>query len=111
MPFLSVSNSENEILNYNKIICSGSLGKYFRNSLGSFPKSHFLKVEDGVIINSKNNLKHLKNKFKIGVSWKSFKNRYFKDKSIELQDLKKIVNIPDCDFINVQYGNIFQELE
>ena len=80
VPFLSLSNAENEILNYNKIICSGSLGKYFRNNIDDFPKNNCLtpdikQLEDiKKILNNNNN----NNNKKVGISWKS-KRKYFGD--------------------------------
>ena len=49
-------------------------------------------------------------KLKIGLSWKSFKNRYAREKSIQLSDFTEILKKTNCIFFNLQYGDIENEL-
>ena len=96
--------------NFDYVIYAGSLGKYFRNDKKSFSKKPYLKT----IKNYKDSelellLKNNKN-FKIGLSWKSFKNRYAKDKSLELNSFNKILKKNNCIFFNLQYGDVYNEL-
>ena len=39
-----------------------------------------------------NKLQKYKNKYKIGISWKSFNNRYSLDKSLDLNDFKNVLD-------------------
>ena len=55
-----------------------------------FPKTSYLDVEQEFINETKNKVAELKNRFNIGLSWKSFKNRYAKEKSLELEELINI---------------------
>ena len=51
-----------------------------------------------------------KKKFKIGLSWKSFNNRYAIDKSLSLKDFENLFNLTDCDIFNLQYGDVKDEI-
>ena len=44
------------------------------------------------------------------MSWKSFNNIYSKQKSLSLNEFKKVINNDSFDFINLQYGNVEKEL-
>ena len=59
---------------------------------------------------SKLKLQDLDNKINIGISWKSFKNRYSKEKSLILENFDKIFETKNCNFINLQYGNVLDEI-
>ncbi|MBU3585063.1 tetratricopeptide repeat protein [Polynucleobacter sp. AM-26B4] len=48
--------------------------------------------------------------FKCGISWKSTNKEIGNAKSIDLIDLKEIFNNSESDFINLQYGNVQDEL-
>jgi len=106
----SFSSDKNKINNFDHVIYAGSLGKYFRNNLNSFLQNPYLKniknyrdleLED--ILNNNQGLK-------IGISWKSFKNRYAVDKSLSLEDFENIFKIKDSIFFNLQYGDIKEEI-
>ena len=51
-----------------------------------------------------------KKKYKIGLSWKSFNNKFAFDKSLNLKDLYNIFNHPNCDIFNLQYGDVEDEI-
>ena len=51
-----------------------------------------------------------KKKYKIGLSWKSFNNKFASDKSLNLNDLYKIFNLTNCDIFNLQYGDVEDEI-
>ena len=105
------SSDRNKINDFDYIIYAGSLGKYFRNNIKSFPKTPYIKkilnykdVElDKIIKNSKN--------IKIGISWKSLKNRYSSEKSVQIKDFNNIIEIQNSTIFNLQYGNIKEELK
>ena len=45
-----------------------------------------------------------------GISWSSGNVENGKNRSIELEKLKNILNIPDVQYVNLQYGNVENEL-
>ncbi len=107
----SISNDELKLRKYESVIYAGSLGKYFRNNIKDFENFKLLSVKKKYVIDAKNKLNNLSKKFNVGLSWKSFKNRYSKEKSILIDDLSNILNTQDCNFINLQYGDVKKEIE
>ena len=106
----NISNHEDKLKIYDFVIYAGSLGKFFRNDINLFPKTSYLNVEQEFINEAKNKVARLKNRFNIGISWKSFKNRYAREKSLELEELINIFKTPNCNFINIQYGDVNEEI-
>ena len=105
------SSDVNKINNFDHIVYAGSLGKYFRNDLNSFFQNPYLKsienykdLELDKILNNNQDLK-------IGISWKSFKNRYSSEKSLSLYDFVNVLNIKNAIVFNLQYGDVKAELE
>ena len=106
-----VSNNQKKIEKYDHVIYAGSLGKFFRQSSKNFNDGNYLNADTYLVSNWNDRLKKLKNKFNIGVSWKSFKNRYSREKSLELNDFNKILNNKKFNFINMQYGDVREEIK
>ncbi len=106
----SISNNKNKLDSFDNVIYAGSLGKFYRKNINSFKVKKYLKAEKEKIEKISLYLKNFKNKFNIGISWKSFKNRYSNEKSLKLEDFKKIFENKNCNFINLQYGDIDSEL-
>jgi len=104
------SNNKNMIESFDHVIYAGSLGKYFRNNLKSFENEPYLKkisgYNDHELIKTLNDI----NGKKIGISWKSFKNRYSSEKSLEIDNFKHIINTEDSVIFNLQYGDIGSEV-
>jgi len=101
----------NKINNFDYIIYAGSLGKYFRNDLNSFSQKPYLKnIENYIDLELDNILEKVRG-LKIGISWKSFKNRYSSEKSLSLDDFDNIFKIKETMIFNLQYGDIKEELK
>ena len=101
----------NKINKFDYIIYAGSLGRYFRNDLSSFSQNPYIKnlknykdLELEKILNKNEGLK-------IGISWKSFKNRYSSEKSLSLEDFENIFKIKNSIIFNLQYGDVKEELK
>jgi len=93
-------------------IFMGDLGIIFRNSLADFknqPKS-FLK-SDPLKNKFINNFLDKKNKKICGLSWKSKSTSSGAEKSIFLNDLINVLEIRELTFINLQYGEVEDEIE
>jgi len=75
----------------------GSLGKFFRNDVKSFPnRNNFLKT---------NAINDYGIKLKCGLSWKSINSVEGDLKSIELENLLPILKNENLEFFNIQYTN------
>ena len=107
----SYSSSLEKINSFDYIIYAGSLGKYFRNSLNSFSQKPYLKNIKSYEDLELDDLLIKINGLKIGISWKSFKNRYSSEKSLLLENFKHIFELDDSTIFNLQYGNVENELK
>ncbi len=108
--FGTVSMDRDLIDNYDVAIYAGSLGKYFRNKIENFKDGNYLKVNENLIKKFKDKLNNLNGDINVGVSWKSYKNRYADEKSLSLEDFNDIFNTRNCNFINLQYGDVDSEI-
>jgi Flp pilus assembly protein TadD len=100
-----------KINNFDYIIYAGSLGKYFRNDLKYFSQNSYIKnLEEYTDIELENILNKTQG-LKIGISWKSFKNRYSSEKSLSLEDFENIFKIKNSIIFNLQYGDIKEDLK
>ena len=105
------SSNTNKINVFDHIVYAGSLGKYFRNDLNSFFQNAYLQnINNYKDIELENILDQSKG-LKIGISWKSFKNRYSSEKSLSLEDFDNIFKLRDSITFNLQYGDIKKELK
>ena len=104
------SSNISEINNFDHIIYAGSLGKYFRNDINSFSQKPYIKKIENYKDLELENILNNNQKVKIGISWKSFKNRYASEKSLSLEDFNNIFHIKNSIYFNLQYGDIREEL-
>ncbi len=107
----SISKNKDQLDKYDYVIYAGSLGRFFRKDLKEFTGGNYLNANDNLLKKSKNTLNNLSGSINIGISWKSFKNRYSAEKSLILDDFKEIFNLENCNFINLQYGDVKTEIK
>ena len=107
----SISENEKIFKNYDYAIYAGSLGRFFRSNINDFNDGNYLRPDE-IYIKKTRKLIDTKNKrLNIGLSWKSFKNRYSDEKSLRLQDFSNILNFENCNFYNLQYGDVNKEIK
>ena len=106
----SISNKDIELEKIDYVLYAGSLGKYYRRNLKNFTNSPYLKINEKKYEEMQNKLIKYKNKNNIGISWKSFNNRYSSDKSLDLDNFKDIFELPNCNVFNLQYGEVLDEI-
>ena len=92
------------------VIPIGSIAKLFvTKKMDVFRRSNkYLNCDQDEIDNIRNKIKT--KKFLCGISWRSGNIENGKNRSIELEKLKNILNIPDVQYVNLQYGNVENEL-
>ena len=97
---------------YDYYLSIGSLGSVYRKSYSSIIENNNFVYKTNERINKKlkDQLK-TENKYLCGISWKSKNNQFGLSKSIDLESLLPIFNIPNITFINLQYGDISNEIE
>ena len=94
-----------------QVLYAGSLGYYFRNHTNDFPNSGYVKIDQILIDKTKASLSGFKKKFKVGISWKSFNNKYAEQKSLSLDNLLYLFRFSNVDIFNLQYGDVVTEVE
>tara|TARA_Y100000996_G_C22547313_1_gene652319 strand:- start:371 stop:2155 length:1785 start_codon:yes stop_codon:yes gene_type:complete len=109
--FGKISQNKSLLNKYDVAIYAGSLGKFFRNKIEDFSNGSYLVPENNLLEKSKKQLSNLSEKINIGISWKSFKNRYSNEKSLVLDNFNNIFETKNCNFINLQYGDVTNEVE
>lgn len=88
----------------------GSLGRFLRPSLEAFPPPRaFLKADRRRVAACRERLAALGDGRKIGISWAS-KSAFYDAKSTALRDWAPIFAVPDIHFVNLQYGDVREEL-
>ena len=104
-------NKSNLFVNYDKHIPAGSLGKFFANSekeILKFSTNNFAINNDIDFKKITKFLNDLKG-FKIGLSWKSL-NKNEQHRNISLQKLVSILSNRNCSLVNLQFGDINDEI-
>lgn len=95
------------------ILYAGTLGKLFREKLSDFPKKNLFSIDNKTSENLKYKLNIINNDYKVGISWKSFREKISisRAKSINLDQLSSINNLNKISLINLQYGNVKNEID
>ena len=106
----TITNDENKFKKVDNLIYAGSLGKYYRKNIEDFRNKSFLKIDPKTFKDMKEKLSIYKKKHKIGLSWKSFSDKFATDKSLSLKDFDKIFSLTNCDIFNLQYGVVQDEI-
>lgn len=89
----------------------GDLLSKYRNSISDFTiqKKKFLMADYEKTLSLRKRLG--KDKIIIGISWFSGNDEFGIEKSIALEQLSPIIKLPNCDFIDLQYGDTAKERE
>ncbi len=106
----TITNDDEEFKKIDNIIYAGSLGRYYRKNIKDFKNNSFLKLDKKKLDEMNRKLSIYKKKYKIGLSWKSFSDKFATDKSLNLKDLNKMFNLANCDIFNLQYGDVEEEI-
>ena len=111
-PFGFFSKNTSKLNIFDIVLYAGSLGKIFRQKLSNFSKKNLFFINNKDAKKIKYKLDAINNDYKIGISWKSFREKVSisKAKSIKLEDLSSINDLKKISLINIQYGNIKDEI-
>lgn len=83
----------------------GDIGQYLRHGFEDFPtRDHFLVADRGRTAGLRARLTNDRRRV-IGVSWKSKNPTHEKAKSAQLADFASIFRLPNCRFVDLQYGD------
>jgi len=109
-PFGHFTSSKNKSQEFDNIIYSGSLTKFFRKDENEFKIKPYLRTLKSLDNKFKLDLSNLNKKKKIGISWRSVINIYGRLKSLKIDDFEELLS-NDREFINLQYGNTNEDIK
>jgi Tfp pilus assembly protein PilF len=88
----------------------GGIGRFLRPSLEAFPRR-----EDGYLVANATRVSELRRRLAtdgravVGVSWISRNAEFGKLRSASLRDFEKLLRLPGCRFVDLQYGDTESE--
>jgi len=97
-----------------KHIFLSDFGSLLRPNLDSFTQDPYLIPDDTLVKFYKEKLSRLEHKVNIGIAWRGGSIRTAvlqQSKSCKLEDFEPLLKIPSVNFINLQYGDTFNELQ
>jgi tetratricopeptide (TPR) repeat protein len=100
-------NIDKNKLTFDEYISIGNLGKYYRNSLQKFEKVNFpyLKINTEKQVSLFEKIENTRiNKLICGISWNSIGKNFGNEKSIPFEQIIPLLQIPNIDWINLQYN-------
>jgi hypothetical protein len=99
------------VSDYDKILAMGSLGRLYRNRIEDFPGEPFLAPRPAVRAAWAARLGPKPSGLRIGFSWRGGTDRSGGSRrSLTLEQLAPLFSLPDCEFVNLQYGDTRDEL-
>lgn len=96
---------------FDKVIALGSLPRAFRNRLEDFPGAPYLRPRDEAVEAWKTRLGPKTTRLRVGLSWRGGTDKTSGQKrSIELEQLRPLLERNDCEFVSLQYGDVEAEV-
>jgi Flp pilus assembly protein TadD len=93
------------------LMAMGSLGSAFRQSGDDFPGTAFLRPREPVRARWAERLGAPRRRMRVGLSWRGGTPQTGRqNRSIPLADLAPILDLPDCEFVSLQYGDVGEEI-
>lgn len=109
--FYSPPHTPVRLEDFDVVLAMGSLGRLFRNSLADFPRTPYLKPRPAVIDAWRERLGPKRGALRVGVSWRGgTKTTRVNQRSLDLRQLEPVLSLPDCEFVNLQYGDVADEV-
>lgn len=104
-----IKNSE-----YDSQIPIASIGKHFINTRDDIPRyrsKYFLRHDPARVVQTQHEIDLKSEDFVIGLSWASTAPRIDKHKSVALEELAGLWDIPNAKVINLQYGKAQEDIK
>ncbi|WP_374467891.1 tetratricopeptide repeat protein [Phenylobacterium sp.] len=93
------------------VLAIGSLGRLFRLTPADFPGRPYLSPSEPARRAWAERLGPRRGRLRIGVSWRGgLASTGRSARSLELAQLAPLLDLPDCEFVSLQYGEVAEEL-
>lgn len=94
------------------VLAMGSLGRLYRRNEGDFPGTPYLRASPGISDAWSARLGPRPKGLRIGLSWRGgVPGTGMSKRSLSLDQLAPVLELPDCGFVSLQYGDVAAELE
>lgn len=108
---LTPAAAAQEAAHYDRVVPIGSLGRLFRNSRADFPGRAYLRAPDAIRDAWLDRLGPSPARLRVGLSWRGGTPSTGQgDRSIALSDLRPLLDLPDCEFVSLQYGDVREDV-
>ncbi len=96
---------------FDKVVGIGSLPAAFRRRLADFPGAPYLRPRPEAVETWKARLGPKTARLRVGLSWRGGSDRTSGQKrSIDLEQLRPLLERADCEFVSLQYGDVEAEV-
>lgn len=105
------TDDDDDAPEFDKVLAIGSLGRLFRSRLEDFPGRPYLSTPEETRARWAARLGPRERRLRIGVSWRGgLPTTRGEERSMPLSTLRPLLERPDCEFVNLQYGDVREEL-
>lgn len=95
-----------------RVIPIGSLGRLYRPSPSDIPGVRYLTPRPQVVARWAERLGPRPERLRIGLSWKGgVRQTRMQQRSLALEQLRPLLELPGCDYVSLQYGDPREEVE
>jgi len=96
---------------FDKVIAMGSLGRLYRSTLADFPGEAYLQSDPEGARRWADRLGPKAKPLRIGVSWRGgTRTTRTAQRSLRLDQLAPLLDLGDCEFVSLQYGDVTAEV-
>jgi len=93
------------------VVAVGSLGHAYRTRAEDFPRTPYLTPTDAAAQRWAERLGPRRGRLRIGLSWRGgTPSTRLRQRSVSLDQLAPLLDLPDCEFVSLQYGDVAAEL-
>lgn len=101
-----------DVSRFDRVVALGSLPSVFRRSPGDFPGTPYLTPGRTIADAWRERLGPKQARLRVGVSWRGGAAwTRASARSMPLETLRPLLTRPDCEFVNLQYGDVTAELD
>lgn len=96
---------------FDKVLAMGGLGRLFRNRVSDFPGLAYLRPGDEARARWRARMGPKPDRLRVGLSWRGgIEATRIAQRSLSLDQLSPILDLPDCEVVSLQYGEVADEV-
>jgi Flp pilus assembly protein TadD/ADP-heptose:LPS heptosyltransferase len=108
---VGAADAEIALSDFDAVVALGSLGRIYRSRMEDFPGAPYLRPGAQALDHWTARLGPKPQALRIGVSWRGGSAKTFsKRRSLSLDQLAPILDLPGCEIVSLQYGEVAEEV-